>query len=624
MKSLKLTTLFLGTTMIVSSLSTPVLAENVEAPDNTGNAGEIFDATNETSGSEVLPEEENEAETDVTQQPAASGQAEESGNEAALEKQDTEKYNLGAAVIADSNSPSGYTVRFAYDPSKDSRLSNYTSDQITGVKVSGSFHLLSGNTDLSEESDHDLTQYQNGDYCSNLHLAPRASGKQFFHAGSELDMQKVGDQYQLSVPIVSGAHAYQYVVHVDDGSESGIDLSFDDPSNPSPTKNNQNSDYIDSSIMGDYEKSIVYGKWDPIKQSQSPNLDFTLPDTEHAGKVEYVEYTGVISDHQDLGIYLPHDYDANRSEPYKVIYTSHGMGGNETYWFAMAQANNIMDHIAEEDPSQEAIIVNMDNSTFDWDYEDIGNNVVNYIIPYMNEHYNVSKAKEDRAFCGFSMGSMTTTYMAFHYPDVFGYFGIFSGCNIGNATFKDDFVYDDSKLQNPATDEGATYLQQVYDNIKIPDELKNDLVFTMAGTADSAVFANGFAYYGAYETIRNFGQSYLPQGSFVDGGLVPGSHDLYTWAQCFNTFAKDIVWSRNTTSDDDNKGTVAPDDSKNPSNSPSANEEEKPNTEQPSNSNQKSYSTPKTGYTSKIPLYTGLSVISSALAIAAYLIRRRH
>ena len=388
--------------------------------------------------------------------------------------------------------------------------------------------------------------------------------------------------------MVSGAHAYQYVVHFNDRP----DLSIDDPANPSPTKNNPNSDYIDNSIMGDYEKSIVYGMWDAEKQSQSPNLDFVRPVDNH-GTVEYVEYTSVVSDHQDLAIYLPYGYDADRAEPYKVIYTSHGMGGNETYWFAMGQTNNIMDHIAVEDPSQEAIIVNMDNSTLDWNYEAIGNNVVNYIIPYMNEHYNVSDKKEDRAFCGFSMGSMTTTYMAFHYPDVFGYFGIFSGCNIGNATFKDDFVYDDSRLQNPATEDGAAYLQEVYANIQIPEALKDDLVFTIAGTADTAVFANGFAYYGAYETIRDFGKNYLPEEAFIDGGLVPGSHDLYTWAQCFNTFARDIVWSRNDTTTqpaDDHKPSVKPD----------------------------------TGVYTNVPLYAGLSAISGVLAIVLFVNRKKH
>ena len=151
----------------------------------------------------------------------------------------------------------------------------------------------------------------------------------------------------------------------------------------------------------------------------------------NAGTVQYVEYAGTLSEHQDLGIYLPAGYDADREEPYRVIYLTHGMGGNETYWFTQPQASNIMDHIVAEDPGQEAIIVAMDNTLYNWDYYQIGLNVTERIIPYIEAHYNVSTDPQDRAFAGFSMGAMTSTYMAFHYADEFGYFGIFSVTNIG-------------------------------------------------------------------------------------------------------------------------------------------------------------------------------------------------
>ena len=321
-------------------------------------------------------------------------------------------------------------------------------------------------------------------------------------------MQKVGDQYQLSIPMVSGAHAYQYVVHFNDRP----DLSIDDPANPSPTKNNPNSDYIDNSIMGDYEKSIVYGMWDAEKQSQSPNLDFVRPVDNH-GTVEYVEYTGVVSDHQDLAIYLPYGYDADRAEPYKVIYTSHGMGGNETYWFAMGQTNNIMDHIAVEDPSQEAIIVNMDNSTLDWNYEAIGNNVVNYIIPYMNEHYNVSDKKEDRAFCGLSMGGMTTMNMYFDHPTEFGYFGIFSG-----------------------TDMRA---------VKETEGLDEPIVMAAVGTCDIAsekILPNDNPEaLKKYEDLVRWADE-NDMSNIHAAGYYEGAHDWFVWSQCFCHFATEYLW----------------------------------------------------------------------------------
>ena len=66
----------------------------------------------------------------------------------------------------------------------------------------------------------------------------------------------------------------------------------------------------------------------------------------------------------------------------------------------------------------------------------------------------------------------------------------------------------------------------------------------MAGDSDTALFANGFGYYGAYETIRDWCELAMPEENFVDGGLVHGSHDIYTWGQCVYTFAKDICWTK--------------------------------------------------------------------------------
>ena len=70
---------------------------------------------------------------------------------------------------------------------------------------------------------------------------------------------------------------------------------------------------------------------------------------------------------------------------------------------------NIMDNLIADSLTKEAIVVTMDNTYFNWDYDRIINNLFNNILPYIETHYNVSKEVNDRAFCGLSMGSMTTT-----------------------------------------------------------------------------------------------------------------------------------------------------------------------------------------------------------------------
>ena len=289
---------------------------------------------------------------------------------------------------------------------------------------------------------------------------------------------------------------------------------------------------------GDSDRSLMFvGNSSEALDGQ----EWIFPRTDgQTGTTEYVSYQAVDGSMQPLGIYLPYGY--NENETYKTFYLSHGGGGNEVEWHEIGAADNIMDNlIAAGEVDANTIVVTMDNTYFRWNYTDIKDNLMNNIIPYIEANYNVSTDPDDRAFAGFSMGAMTTTYMAFHHADSFGYFGIFSGCNIGNATFADGFEYDSSRFYD---DDAAEYLQEVYENIVASDDLLNSVVFTMAGDADTAVFANGFGYYGAYETIRDWCAMYMTEDNFIDGGLVHGSHDIYTWGQCLYTFAKDVCWSK--------------------------------------------------------------------------------
>lgn len=453
-------------------------------------------------------------------------------------------YHDGVTVVADENSKSGYTAHFVYDLQADlankdgserSKLLEVIPEdaEITSVNLVGSFRLHKS-YEVGDERGHSLLDYEPGDFAANVHPTTW-SGEWTFE---NLEQDENGN-YTISIPMISGAHYYYYQINYQISGEDNIrSVNIDDPKNVSPCRiNEENSD----SETGDITHSIVYGKWSE-KQGKTPNLDYMTPyDGSNKGTVEYVEYKGTRNENQDLGVYLPAGYDADRTTPYKVIYLSHGAGGNETYWLNQPQGQNVMDHMIAENPDQEAIVVTMDNTLYNWDYYQIGENVINYIIPYIESHYNVSKEAKDRAFAGFSMGSMTTTYMAFHHADKFDYFGIFSGCNIGNATFKDGFQYDGSKLRG---ENGEAYLKEVYENIEPSEDLLNSVVFTQAGNYDTAVHANGFGLYGAYETIRDWGAQYMPEENFTDGGFVYGSHDIYTWAQCLYNFAKDICWSK--------------------------------------------------------------------------------
>jgi len=453
---------------------------------------------------------------------------------------------LGPTVVEDDNSPTGYTVTFVYEPAEN----------VTAVSVTGPFQYVDPTKELKDpENAYTPHEFVNGMYASNCAPGPFSWGYT-----EAMTLNEETGMFEVSFPISSGSFAYSYVVTYNEPlkDENGnfltsptavvvaqdgsmVDMmtqqpinaedvvgdtfegnlygqpatmanlkvytaTIDDPANPSPAKLNENS----NTPTGDLTHSIVYGKWHETKQSESPNLDFVIP-TETTGTLTYVEYKGNLAENQDIGIYLPSSYDENREEPYKVVYASHGGGGNETDWFAMGHVDNIVENIKAD-----VIVVTMDNAAYvmngvgnNWDFTNIEDNVLNYIIPYMEDNYNVSTEAKDRAFCGLSMGSMTTLHMFFDHPEEFGYFGAFSAADM------------DAVKDNPAIQESVLY--------------------TTIGTCDIAsrnVMPNPGKQY--EDLIEWEAENELAK--FIDGGYIEGAHDWFTWSESMETFISEVCW----------------------------------------------------------------------------------
>lgn len=603
----KAATLSVSTMMLLSMMGSPIYAIDEDTANQDTNVVEVV----EESSEEVVEENQETVEEEATVV-AQSGETEQT-------QQARTAYSEGVTVVADENSPSGYTAHFVYNLTADLANSDGSprsalleaipeDAEITSVNLVGSFRLHSS-YEVGDDRGHSLKDYKPGDFAANVHPTTWTGEWTF----ENLEKDENGN-YTISVPMISGAHYYYYQINYQvPGEERTRSVSVDDPKNVSPCRENEaNSD----SNTGDITHSIVYGKWCE-KQGTTPNLDYMTPyEGTNKGKTEYVEYKGTLNNHQDLGVYLPAGYDANREEPYKVIYLSHGAGGNETYWFTQPQATNVMDHMIAENPDQEAIVVGLDNTLYGWNYYQIGQNVTKYVIPYMEEHYNVSKDAKDRAFAGFSMGSMTTTYMAFNHADMFGYFGIFSGTNITNFNYEDGFELDTRKFN---TDEN--YRNEVYEKTVFSDDLLNSVVYTQAGNYDTAVAANGWSPYMAYESIRDVCKLKMPEGNFIDGGFVHGSHDIYTWGQCLYNFAKDIVWSKDVD--------VTPEEPTTPTN-PDQSETNKPSDKGNSQTNtsnsttdKTSGNTVKTGDNTNIVTYVVTAFASMMTFVGAIFFKKR-
>ncbi|MBR0140123.1 MAG: hypothetical protein IJM17_07550 [Firmicutes bacterium] len=226
------------------------------------------------------------------------------------------------------------------------------------------------------------------------------------------EMTKVKDGvWQITMPLHSGVYYYGYNV-----TKGGEEKKILDPANP-PLTNIDNDHDCGWSIL-------VVGEPGTTISGQ----EYTL-DADESGQIFFDTYKAVDDTYQPLGIYLPPGYSSSRKYP--TIYLSHGGGGSEVDWLDIGRAGAIFDNLIADGEVEPTIVVTMDNTYWGWNYDKIRTNLLNYIIPYIEDEYGADPDPERRAFAGLSMGGLLTSNIIVNCPEEFGYYGVFSATNMG-------------------------------------------------------------------------------------------------------------------------------------------------------------------------------------------------
>lgn len=117
-----------------------------------------------------------------------------------------------------------------------------------------------------------------------------------------------------------------------------------------------------------------------------------------------------------------------------MVYLSHGIFGDETDFMVPANVPNILDNMQARGEIEPTVVVTMGNhftgtglNFASYNRQNAADNLVQVILPYMEEHYNVADEREGRAYGGFSYGGSTGGFVMNSYPTTFGYYGHFSG-----------------------------------------------------------------------------------------------------------------------------------------------------------------------------------------------------
>ncbi len=167
----------------------------------------------------------------------------------------------------------------------------------------------------------------------------------------------------------------------------------------------------------------------------------------NSGTVQQIWYTSPsLNLDRRMVVYTPPGYETSGAD-YPVLYLLHGGGGDEKAWTELGLANRILDNLISSGEAKPMIVVmtngnpNQSSSYFNtpgysedadpgflntMGNEEFEKSLVEDVIPFVENQYRVKPEREFRAVTGLSMGGWQTQRLAYHYPEVFNYYGVMS------------------------------------------------------------------------------------------------------------------------------------------------------------------------------------------------------
>lgn len=183
---------------------------------------------------------------------------------------------------------------------------------------------------------------------------------------------------------------------------------------------------VEENAAADIE-NIIEEKCPDDIASVRPGVSY--PEAEH---ITYYSETCMME--RGANVLLPADYDENKQYP--VFYVLHGIFGDENS-FAFDSGNRIKEIVTNmardgRIPSPIIVFPNMYATSdpeqrpgFDAEacepYDNFVNDLVNDLMPYMEQNYSILTDRENTWLAGFSMGGRETLYITLCHPEKFGY-----------------------------------------------------------------------------------------------------------------------------------------------------------------------------------------------------------
>lgn len=224
-------------------------------------------------------------------------------------------------------------------------------------------------------------------------------------------------------------------------------------------------------------------------------------------------------------VITPPDYDI--SKKYPVLYLLHGIGGTEAEWLGGKPIEVIGNLIAEGEAKDMVVVMPNVRASADDSvpkeilgqqniaaFDNFINDLINDLMPFINQNFSVTTEWEDTAIAGLSMGGRESLYIGFSMPDIFAYIGAFSPA---------PGLLPDSRLAYPG--------QFTEKDFIIPDGKKTPkLILICSGNNDGVVRNIPSTYHQVLEKNEVSHIWYT----------MDGDHNFVVWKNGLYNFAKNI------------------------------------------------------------------------------------
>ncbi|WP_052444240.1 alpha/beta hydrolase-fold protein [Flammeovirga sp. OC4] len=225
-------------------------------------------------------------------------------------------------------------------------------------------------------------------------------------------------------------------------------------------------------------------------------------------------YSSTLQETRRLHVWTPFGYEKSIEE-LPVLYLIHGGGGNDLSWSNAGCAGNILDNLLAEGKIEPMVVV-MPNGTIETEHilgrvPIFKDELINDIIPFIEDTYKVKTTSSQRAIIGLSMGGLETLEVIMYHPDQFDYVGVLSsGWWLSDSWKKARGIVDDKALRE-------RQVKAISNRFNKHNKL---LYFTQGGQEDHA-YENGM------ETLALFDKA----GISYQFKSTSGGHTYKVWRE---------------------------------------------------------------------------------------------